>query len=391
MVLLDFFGHLRAQRLSVSVREFLTLLDALRCGLAAPDIEQFYYLARCALIKDESLYDRYDQAFTAFYNQHLTNAAQATEIPSDWLRTALARRFTAEEQATLRAYGWDELMKKLEQRLHEQTSRHAGGHKWIGTGGASPFGNSGYHPEGIRIGGQSAGHRTAVKVWDMRNFRDYDSNVELGPRNFKIALRRLRRFARTGTALELDLAGTIAGTARNAGYLDLKLMPHRRNTVKVLMLLDVGGSMDEHIAQVESLFSAARSEFQHLEVYYFHNCPYDTVWRSNQRTRQARVMTLDLLRTYNADWRLIIVGDATMSPYELLRPGGSVEHDNPETGATWVARLLKAWPSAAWLNPEPIAAWQYRPSIALLRNLMSARMYGVTPAGLVQAMNQLSK
>ncbi len=391
MILLDFFEHLRAQRLPVSVREFLALLQALRHGLAAPDVEQFYYLARCALVKDESLYDRYDKAFATFYRQHLAKVAAGRDIPPDWLRAALERSFTTEEKAALQDEGWDALMKKLEERLKEQTGRHAGGNKWIGTGGTSPFGNSGYHPEGVRIGGKSAGHRTAVKVWDMRNFRDYDDQVELGTRNFKLALRRLRRFAREGADLELDLPGTIAGTARNAGYLDLKLVPQKRNAVKVLMLLDVGGSMDDHIAQIESLFSAARSEFRHLEVYYFHNCPYDSVWRTNQRGRQARVDTLELVRTYNADWRLIIVGDATMSPYEILQPGGSVEHYNTETGAAWMTRLLATWPRAAWLNPEPQTSWEYRQSIALLRDIMGGRMHPVTMAGLGQAMRQLSK
>ena len=279
----------------------------------------------------------------------------------------------------------------FKERLEEQQERHEGGSKWIGTGGTSPFGNGGFNPEGIRVGGASGGNRTAVKVWDERNFRDYDDSIELGTRNFKVALRRLRRFAREGSDFELDLDDTITSTARNAGYLDIKMVPERHNNVKVLMLLDVGGSMDDHIARVEELFSAASSEFKHLEVYYFHNCPYEHLWKSNRRRQMERFETRDVLRKFNGDWRLIFVGDATMSPYEILQPGGSVEHYNKEPGAEWLQRMITTWPKAVWLNPEPQASWQYRQSIALIRNIVQNKMFPVTVSGIEQAMRLLSK
>ncbi|VFR18653.1 Thioredoxin reductase [plant metagenome] len=388
-MLLEFFQHLRANRLPVSVGEYLTLLDALRQPGVSPTLDDFYYLARLTLIKDESLYDRYDQAFGS-YVRGLPAAPDTPEIPADWLVQRIERILSPEEKAALERHGWQKLMDMLRERLAEQTGRHEGGSKWIGTGGTSPFGHGGTHPEGVRIGGESR-QRSAVKVWDARDYRDYDDTLALGTRNFKVALRRLRRFAREGAAEELDLDGTIAGTARNAGWLDLKLVPQRRNNVKVLMLLDVGGSMDDHIARVEELFSAARGEFQHLEVYYFHNCPYESLWQNNARRQAERIPTVDVLRKYNADWRLIVVGDATMSPYEILQPGGSVEHYNDEAGAVWLRRLLDAWPKAVWLNPEPAAYWQYRQSIALLRDLMHDRMYPVSVAGIEQAMRVLAK
>ncbi len=285
----------------------------------------------------------------------------------------------------------EKLLEMFKERLKEQQGRHAGGNKWIGTGGSSPFGHGGYHPEGIRIGGPSAGNRTAIKVWEKREFVDYDDQQELGTRNFKMALRRLRRFARQGAPTELDLDSTIRETARNAGMLDLQMQAERQNRVNVLMLLDIGGSMDDHIAQVESLFSAARSEFKHLEAYYFHNCVYESVWRNNSRRQSERLETWDLLRKYNEDWRVIIVGDATMSPYEIMAPGGSVEHYNKETGAAWLQRLNDHWPRIAWLNPEPQAYWPYRQSIAIIQNLMSDHMYPVTSAGLEEAMRYLSR
>ncbi|AOB32353.1 hypothetical protein AKI39_18945 [Bordetella sp. H567] len=390
-MLIDFFYHLRAHRLPVSVQEYLTLLESLRQPLMAPTLDDFYHLSRMALVKDETLFDRYDQAFAAYYRGIAASLPPDKEIPLDWLVKQFERTLTPEEKAAIETHGWDKLMQLFKQRLQEQTERHAGGSKWIGTGGTSAFGNGGYHPEGIRVGGDSAGNRSAVKVWDMRQFRDYDDTLELGTRNFKVALRRLRRFARQGADLELDLDGTIASTARNAGHLDLRMVPERRNTVKVLMLLDVGGSMDDHIARVEELFSAARSEFRHLDVYYFHNCPYERLWQSNRRRQSDGFDTWDILRKYNADWRLIVVGDATMSPYEILQPGGSVEHMNKEAGAVWLQRLLEAWPKAAWLNPEPTASWPYRQSIAILREIMHDRMYPVTVAGLEQAMHLLSK
>ncbi|AZY50046.1 vWA domain-containing protein [Bordetella avium] len=390
-MLTDFFYHLRAHRLPVSVNEYLTLLEALRTQVMPPTLDDFYFLARTTLVKDESLFDRYDQAFGSYYKQIAAVLPPEQEIPLDWLIKAFEKNLSEEEKAAIQQHGWDKLMALFKERLAEQKERHAGGSKWIGTGGSSPFGNGGYHPEGIRVGGESAGHRTAVKVWEMRQFRDYDDQVELGTRNFKVALRRLRRFAREGADLELDLDDTIASTARNAGHLDLRLLPERRNSVKVLMLLDVGGSMDDHIARIEELFSAARSEFRNLEVYYFHNCPYETLWQQNTRRQSERFDTWDVLRKYNPDWRLIMVGDATMSPYEILHPGGSVEHYNKEAGAVWMRRLLDAWPKAVWLNPEPSAYWQYRQSIALMRDIMQGRMFPVTVAGLEQAMRLLAK
>ena len=390
-MLLDFFYHLRRHRLPVSVNEYLTLLNVLRSGVMPPTLDDFYHLARTTLVKDETLYDRYDQAFGQFYKGLEAALPTGKDIPEDWLIKQLERTLTPEQKAALQKHGWDRLMEMLRERLEEQHERHEGGNKWIGTGGSSPFGNSGYHPEGIRIGGQSAGHRTAIKVWEERQFRDYDDSQELGTRNFKVALRRLRRFARTGANMELDLDGTIARTARNAGWLDLSMIPERHNAVKVLMLLDVGGSMDDHIARIEELFSAARSEFRNLEVFYFHNCPYENLWRSNARRRSERFDTWDILRRYNDDWRLILVGDATMSPYEILQPGGSVEHYNREPGAEWLQRMLDAWPKAVWLNPEPSAYWQYRRSIGLVHDIMHGRMFPVTVDGLVQAMRVLSK
>ncbi len=391
-MLLDFFYHLRKNGLPVSVQEYLTLLETLRTDVMQPSVDDFYHLARMTLVKDETLFDRYDRAFAAFYGKIAAlYPSDGKEIPLDWLVKEFQKKLTPEEKAALEKHGWDKLMEMFRERLQEQKERHAGGNKWIGTGGSSPFGHGGYHPEGIRIGGPSAGNRTAVKVWEQRQFRDYDGQQELGTRNFKMALRRLRRFAREGAESELDLEDTIASTARNAGLLDIRMVPERHNAVKVLMLLDVGGSMDDHIARVEELFSAARSEFRNLEVFYFHNCPYETLWRNNARRHAERLETWDILRRFNEDWRLIIVGDATMSPYEILQPGGSVEHYNKEPGAVWMQRLLQAWPKAVWLNPEPQAYWQYRQSIAILRDIMHERMFPITMDGIERAMRLLSK
>ncbi|HBT32273.1 MAG TPA: hypothetical protein DEB15_05290 [Pusillimonas sp.] len=390
-MLLDFFYHLRNHRLPVSVQEYLTLLGALKSKIMPPSLNDFYYLARMVLIKDETLFDRYDKAFGDFYQHIEATIPVDKEIPLDWLIKEFQKKLTPEEKAAIEKHGWEKLMELFKKTLEEQDERHAGGSKWVGTGGTSAFGHGGYHPEGIRVGGPSAGHRTAVKVWEKREYRDYDDTQELGTRNFKMALRRLRRFAREGASMELDLDGTIRQTARNAGLLDLQLVPERHNAVKVLMLLDVGGSMDDHIRQVEELFSAARSEFQHLEVYYFHNCPYEFLWRQNHRRHAERIETWDVIRKYNDDWRLIIVGDATMSPYEILTPGGSVEHHNRETGAAWLQRLLDNWPRSVWLNPEPEGYWPYRQSIDIVRNIVHNHMYGVTVGGLEQAMRHLSK
>jgi hypothetical protein len=390
-MLLSFFYHLKMHRLPVSVQEYLTLLSALKSRVMPPSVDHFYHLARMTLVKDETLFDRFDQAFGEFYREIEARFPADQDIPLDWLIKEFEKQLSPEEKAAIEKHGWDKLMELFKKTLEEQDERHAGGSKWIGTGGTSAFGHGGYHPEGIRIGGPSAGHRTAVKVWEKREFRDYDDTQELGTRNFKMALRRLRRFAREGAELELDLDGTINQTARNAGFLDLRMVPERHNAVKVLMLLDVGGSMDDHIQRVEELFSAARSEFHHLEVFYFHNCPYEHLWRSNARRHSERFETWDVLRKYNDDWHLIIVGDATMSPYEILHPGGSVEHHNRETGAAWLQRLLEAWPRSVWLNPEPEGYWPYRQSIAIINNLMHNHMYSVTVSGLEQAMRHLSK
>jgi len=389
-MLIDFFTQLRAAGIPASIQEYLSLMELLRSPAAPASTEDFYHLARLALVKDETRYDRFDRVFAAFIGR-LQAQAGGAGIPADWLLQTFRKHLSDAEKAALEKHGWDRLMDMFRERLAEQQERHAGGSKWIGTGGSSPFGHGGYHPEGIRIGGPSAGNRTAVKVWEQRHYQDYDDQQTLGTRNFKMALRRLRRFARQGADLELDMPGTIRGTAEQAGLLDLRWVPERHNAVKVLMLLDVGGSMDDHIARIESLFSAARSEFKHLEVFYFHNCPYESVWRHNGRRRDERLDTLDLLRHYGEDWRLILVGDASMSPYELLYPGGSIEHHNTETGAAWLQRILSHWPHAVWLNPEPSGSWQYRQSIAIVRELMHGRMYGMTMDGLEQAMRLLSK
>ena len=390
-MLIDFFYHLRQHKLPVSIPEHLTLLDALRANVMPPSLDEFYHLSKLALIKDETLYDRFDQAFGSFYQKLEAALPAGPDIPEDWLLKTFQKNLSPQEKAAIEKHGWQKLMELFKQRLEEQKERHAGGNKWIGTGGTSAFGHGGYHPEGIRVGGPSAGNRSAVKVWEQREFKDYDDQQMLGTRNFKMALRRLRRFAREGAELELDLDDTIASTARNAGMLDLQMVPERRNSVKVLMLLDVGGSMDDHITHVEELFSAARSEFKNLEVFYFHNCPYESVWRDNRRRYDNRIPTWDLIRSYNDDWRLIFVGDATMSPYEILQPGGSVEHNNPEAGAVWLRRLMDQWPKSIWLNPEPEGYWPYRQSISLIRQIMQDRMYGVTTAGIEQGMRWLSK
>ncbi|ODP34024.1 VWA domain-containing protein [Pandoraea sp. ISTKB] len=391
-MLIDFFYTLRAAKLPVSVKEYLTLLEALQRQVIAPSLDDFYYLARLSLIKDEKHYDKFDQAFGAYFKGVQQMVDASGEVPLDWLKKRMQRELSPEDKARIQALGGlDKLMERLQQLFDEQKGRHEGGNKWIGTGGTSPFGNGGFNPEGIRIGGESNGNRTAVKVWDQRTYRDYDDTVELGTRNIKVALRRLRKFAREGAAEELDLDDTIRSTAANAGWLDLKLVPERHNNVKVLMLLDVGGSMDDHIARTEELFSAAKSEFKHLEFYYFHNCVYDYLWRQNRRRHNERFETWDVLRKYPSDYKLIFVGDATMSPYEVLQPGGSVEYNNKEAGAVWLRRFIDRFPHHAWLNPEPEGIWQYRQSISVIRQLFANRMYPITLAGLESAMRVLSK
>ncbi|WP_334157301.1 vWA domain-containing protein [Oryzomicrobium sp.] len=394
-MLIDFFLHLKQRGLPVSVTEFLTLLEALQARVVAVDSESFYLLARTTLVKDESRYDLFDAAFGEYY-QGLAAAPDPLAdlqraLPREWLELLAKRVLSAEERAALEKLGWDELFKRLEERLAEQKERHAGGSKWIGTGGTSPFGHGGYHPEGIRIGGPSAGNRTAVKVWEKREYQNLADDVELGTRNIKVALRRLRRFARQGAATELDLDATIAGTARNAGTLDLHLRPERHNAVKVLLCLDVGGSMDDHVRVCEELFSAARSEFKHLEHYYFHNCVYENLWRDNRRRHDERVPTWQVLHTYPADYRLIFVGDATMSPYEIIQPGGSVEHWNEEPGAAWLKRMLAAYPRAVWLNPVRESHWPHSHSLRMVRELMGERMFPLTLDGLGRAIRALSR
>ncbi len=390
-MLINFFYHLRAARLPVSAKELLTLLEALKRDVIQPSIDEVYFLSRATLVKDESLYDRFDRAFGEYFNGIQTTLGLTKEIPEDWFKQLLEREFSAEELAKLEKLGFDKLMEEFRKRLEEQDGAHHGGNKWIGSGGTSPFGHGGKHPEGIRIGGPSKGNKSAVKVWEARAYRDYDDQVELGTRNIKVALRRLRRFAREGADLELDLPDTIASTARNAGWLDLKLVPERHNAVKVLMLLDVGGTMDEHIKRVEELFSATKAEFKHLEFYYFHNCVYERLWRNNRRRFAEKFDTWDVLRKYNGDYKLIFVGDATMSPYEILQPGGSVEHNNAEAGAIWLQRFTHHFPKHIWINPEPEGLWQYRQSIAVMQQLLGNRMYPLTIDGLTRAMRQLSK
>ncbi len=391
-MLIDFFLHLKRAKLPVSIKEYLMLIEALGKSVIGPSVDDFYVLSRAALVKDERNFDKFDKAFGAYFKGVQSIPGIDLDLPLDWLKRKLQREFTPEEKAAIEAMGGlDKLLERLRQLLEEQKARHEGGNKWIGTNGTSPFGNGGFNPEGIRIGGPSAGNRTAVKVWEQRAYRDYDDEVELGTRNIKVALRRLRKFAREGAAEELDLDDTISSTARNAGFLDIKLVPERHNTIKVLMLLDVGGTMDDHIKQTEELFSAARSELKHLEFYYFHNCVYDFVWKNNRRRHAERFPTWDILRKYNADYRLILVGDATMSPYEVLQPGGSVEYNNEEPGAVWLRRLVERFPKFAWLNPEPEGVWEYRQSIGVIRQIMNNRMYPVTLQGLERAMRELSK
>jgi uncharacterized protein with von Willebrand factor type A (vWA) domain len=384
-MLIGFFFTLRDAKVPVTIKEFLTLLEALEKNVIAPSLEQFYYLARLTLVKDEAHFDKFDKAFGAYFKGIETVFDAKAEIPLDWLIKRLERELTPEQKAQLQKLGYDKLMSRLAELLKEQKERHEGGSKWIGTGGTSPFGNGGTNPEGIRIGGKG-GNRTAVKVWEQRTYKDYDGERELGVRNIKVALRRLRRFARTGAAEELALDDTIRSTANNAGWLDIKMQPERKNRIKVLMLLDVGGTMDDHIERTEELFSAAKTEFKNMEFFYFHNCVYDYLWKNNRRRSTERFPTWDVLRKYPPDTRVIFVGDATMSPYEVLAPGGSVEYNNEEAGAEWLARFCHAFPKFAWLNPEPESLWQYRQSIAVIRQIMNNRMFPVTIDGLERAM-----
>jgi len=392
-MLIKFFHDLRKAGVPVSITEFLSLLEALQQRVAFCSAEEFYYLARLCLVKDERHFDRFDRVFA----EHFAGAEKlfekiVAEVPADWLKLMSERLLSEEERKKVQALGsWEELLETLRQRLKEQKERHEGGSKWVGTGGTSPFGSGGYHPEGVRIGTEGKRQRKAVKVWEQRDYRNFDDSVELGTRNLKLALRRLRKFAREGAADELDLGGTIEATARNAGWLDLKLVPERRNAVKVLLLLDVGGSMDDHIRVCEELFSAARTEFRHLEHYYFHNCIYESLWKDNRRRHAERTSMLELLRRFNPDYRVVIVGDATMSPYEIVQPGGSVEHWNAEAGSVWMQRLTAHFPRVAWLNPEPEERWDWTPSIRLVRELLGERMFPLTLAGLDRATAELRR
>jgi len=392
---LNLFYELRKAKVPVSLNEYLTLLEAMRAQVPQYNVDNFYFLSRATLIKDERNLDKFDRVFGQVFKgleKPEGEEGLTAEIPEEWLRALGERFLTEEEKKQVEALGgWDTLMDTLRQRLEEQKDRHQGGNKWIGTQGTSPFGAYGYNPEGIRIGQDRSRHRRAVKVWDKREFQDLDDTVEIGTRTIKVALRRLRRFARQGAATELDLDGTIRQTAHQGGLLDLKMVPERHNTVKVLLLLDVGGSMDDHVRVCEELFSAARSEFKHLEPYYFHNCVYEGLWRDNKRRHQEQIPTWDVLNTYPPDYKLVIVGDATMSPYEIIYAGGAVEHWNEEPGQAWLTRLLERFPQAAWINPTPDAHWPYTQSIQMLRKMMGDRMYPLTLEGLDRAMANLNR
>ena len=387
----SFLDELRAAGIPASLKEHLILLEALDRDVIERTPEAFYYLARATFVKDEGLLDRFDQVFAKVFKGIATQYGVApAEIPEEWLKAIAEKFLTPEEMAAIESLGsWDEIMETLKQRLAEQHERHQGGSKWIGTGGTSPFGNSGYNPEGVRIGGESR-HGRALKVWDQRAFKNLDNTRELGTRNIKVALRRLRRFAREGAADELDIGATIEGTAKQ-GWLDVRMRPERHNAVKLLLFLDVGGSMDPFVKLCEELFSAATSEFKNLEFFYFHNCPYEGVWKDNRRRFTERTPTWDILHKYGHDYKLIFVGDASMSAYEITHPGGSVEHFNEEAGAVWMQRLVNTYPAAVWLNVLPEAHWTYTQSVRIIRELMQDRMYPLTLAGLDDAMRELSR
>lgn len=391
-MLINFFNGLRNTGIPVTIRELLDLLDALNQHLVFASVDEFYYLSRAVLVKDEKYFDRFDRAFGAYFKdlESLDDIIEVL-IPEDWLRSEFIKQLTDEEKAKIQSLGGlDKLIEEFKKRLEEQKERHSGGNKWIGTGGTSPFGAEGYHPEGIRVGSQGR-NRRAVKVWEKREFKNLDDTVELGTRNIKIALRRLRKFARSGAEDELDLDDTIRSTAKNAGLLDIKMVPERHNAVKVLIFFDVGGSMDPHVKVCEELFSAARSEFKHLEYYYFHNFIYESVWRNNIRRNNERTSTLDVMHKYPHDYKVVFVGDASMSPYEIVQPGGSVEHWNEESGERWFRRMSETYPKVIWINPVPEAYWEYTQSIEMTRQLVHGHMYPLTPHGLEDAMSWLSK
>jgi uncharacterized protein len=387
-----FFLELRAANIPVSLREYLTLMEAMQQRVAGCAIEDFYYVSRAALVKDERHLDRFDRVFGRCFKGIETLADPKAEIPEEWLRKLAARFLTDEERKLIETLGgWEQLIETLRRRLAEQTKRHQGGSKWIGTAGTSPFGAYGFNPEGVRIGRQQGGERRAVKVWDRREYRNLDDTIELGTRNIKLALRRLRQFAREGAADELDLDGTVRSTAHNAGWLDLKLVPERHNAVKVLLFLDVGGSMEDHVRVCEELFSAARSEFKHLVHFYFHNCIYDTVWRDSRRRHVEQLPVIELIRTYDRSYKIVFVGDASMSPYEIEKEGGSVERWNDEPGEVWLRRVLDAYPHAVWLNPVPEKYWAGTASIGMMRRITEERMFPLTLEGLDRAMRRLKR
>ncbi len=391
-MLVNFFHVLKDTGVPVTPRELLDLLEAMEQRLAFGDMDDFYSLSRAILVKDEKYYDRFDQAFGLHFQdlEALDDVIEAM-IPDDWLRSEFMKQLSEEDKAKIESLGGlEELIEQFKERLEEQKKRHSGGNKWIGTEGTSPFGNDGYHPEGIRVGGESKNKR-AVKVWDRRDFKNLDDGVELGTRNIKIAMRRLRKFARTGATEELDLDDTIKSTARNAGLLDIKMVPERHNAVKVLLFLDVGGSMDPHVKVCEELFSAARTEFKHLEYFYFHNFIYESVWKNNVRRFNERTATLDLMHKYAHDYKVVFVGDASMSPYEIMQPGGSVEHWNEESGELWMRRMRETYEKCIWINPVPEDEWEYTQSIAITRQIMEGKMYPLTLRGLEEGMSFLSK
>ncbi|MBK8019070.1 MAG: VWA domain-containing protein [Betaproteobacteria bacterium] len=392
-MLIDFFIKLKEGGLPVSVKEYLTLMAGIQAELPGYNVEGFYYLARACLVKDESNYDKFDRVFAEYFKgiAQIPDGMLAV-LPEEWLRKQAELLLSDEDKAAIESLGgWEKLMETLRKRLEEQEGRHQGGSKWIGTAGTSPFGAYGYNPEGVRIGQDGSRNRRAVKVWDERQYRNLDDTVELGTRNIKVALKRLRRFAREGAADELDLDDTVRSTARNAGWLDIKMVPERHNAVKVLLFLDVGGSMDDHVKVCEELFSAARTEFKHMEYFYFHNFVYESVWKDNRRRNSERFPMLRLLHTYAHDYKVIFVGDATMSPYEIAYPGGSIEHHNEEAGAVWLQRVLDVYPKTVWLNPQPEDRWDYYDSIKLTRQLMGERMFPLTLEGLDRAMKDLTR
>ena len=392
-MLLNLFHELRAARVPVSLRELLDLIAALERNVVFADMDEFYYLARAVLVKDERHYDKFDRAFAAYF-KGLENLQEHIEalIPEDWLRREFMRQLSDEERAQIQSLGGlDKLIETFKQRLKEQQKKHTGGNKWIGTGGTSPFGSGGYHPEGIRIGDAGERQGRAVKVWEQREYKNLDEDEQLNTRSIQMALRRLRQFARQGAAEEFDLPGTIEHTARDGGLLNIRMRPVRRNTVKLLILFDIGGSMDAHIEECQALFSACRTEFKHLEYYYFHNFLYESVWKNNQRRNSERTPTYDLLHTYGSDWKVIVVGDASMAPYEISHAGGSVEHWNEEPGYLWMQRFMQHFDKLVWLNPYPEHAWRYTQSIGMTRELVEGEMYPMTLAGLEQAMQSLSR